>query len=83
MPQTAADDKLVLQGVVDAAFTEDGGLVLLDYKTGGAGKQESELTAQYRTQLTYYSQALAAIWQAPVREAWLYFLDLGQAVRVL
>ena len=77
-----ADDDLLVQGVIDAAFREDGGWVLLDYKTGGRGKSDGELIAEYGEQLAYYRLAIERLWDAPVREAWLCMLDLGRNIRL-
>jgi ATP-dependent helicase/nuclease subunit A len=82
VPGAAPADKLVLQGVIDAAFWEGGGWVLLDYKTGGAGQTEQQLKEAYATQLHYYSRALQDIWQEPVKEAWLCFVDLQKNIRI-
>ncbi|MCL2496655.1 MAG: PD-(D/E)XK nuclease family protein, partial [Clostridiales bacterium] len=82
MPAAAPQDKLVLQGVIDAAFWDDDGWVLLDYKTGGYGRTEQELIESYATQLIYYRRALRDIWREPVKEMWLCFIDLGKNVEI-
>ena len=81
LPLDEADSVLV-QGVIDAAFREDGGWVLLDYKTGGRGKSNEQLLAVYGEQLAYYRQALERLWDGPVREVWLCMLDLGRNIRL-
>ena len=82
IPAAAPQDKLVLQGVIDAAFWDDDGWVLLDYKTGGHSRTEQQLKELYASQLNYYRRALADIWQEPVKEAWLCFIDLGKNIEV-
>lgn len=81
-PGAAPQDKLVLQGMIDAAFWEEGGWVLLDYKTGGHGQAEQQLKQRYAAQLGYYRRALQDIWGQPVKEAWLCFLDLGKNIKL-
>ena len=78
----APQDKLVLQGIIDAAFWEEDGWVLLDYKTGGAGLSGRELKERYTAQASYYCRALQDIWQETVKEAWLCFLDLGENIQI-
>ncbi|MDO4581351.1 MAG: helicase-exonuclease AddAB subunit AddA [Bacillota bacterium] len=75
-------EHFVVQGVFDAAFAEDGGWVLLDYKTGGWGKSDEQLLAQYATQLGYYRRALEQVGGRPVREAYICMLDLRRNIRV-
>ncbi len=73
----ADDDILVLQGIVDLLFEENGKLIVIDYKSGGFGKSISQLQADYQNQIYYYSLALSDIFKQEVAEAYLVFLDLG------
>ena len=87
LPFTMIDDSdkersFVIQGIVDAVFYEEGGWVLLDYKTGGRGKREEELAAYYRPQLTWYRRAVEKLLGGQVRESWLVMLDLGKEIAV-
>jgi ATP-dependent helicase/nuclease subunit A len=66
----------LLRGSVDLAFEEDGGWVLVDYKTdlvSGAGQVE-ELGRRYAPQLRLYASAWEACTGQPVRETLLYFI---------
>ena len=74
--------EVVVQGMLDAAFQEADGWVLLDYKTGGWGKSDEELLSLYGEQLACYKQAMERLWQVPVKEAYLCMLDGGRAVRL-
>jgi len=71
---------VIIQGMLDAAFREPDGWVLLDYKTGGRGKSDGELRSLYQGQLDYYALAIARLWRAPVKEKYLVMLDLGRSV---
>ena len=87
LPFTMIDDSdkersFVIQGIVDAVFYEEGGWVLLDYKTGGRGRSEEELAAYYRPQLTWYRRAVEKLLGGQVRESWLVMLDLGKEIAV-
>lgn len=70
----------MLQGIADCMFEEDGGIVLVDYKTDRVD-DESVLLARYDLQLKLYGAALGRILGKPVREAYLYSFSLGRAVR--
>ena len=80
--EAAADDALLLLGTIDALFEEDGRLILVDYKTGGRGKTDTQLAASYRVQLQQYARAVELLFGTPPAEAWLYMLDLQRTVKV-
>ena len=48
---------MLIQGIIDVYFEEDGELVVADYKTD-AVTQAEELVNRYRVQLDYYARAL-------------------------
>ena len=75
-----ADSDMILQGVLDSCFLEDGAWVLVDYKTDWGDAQM--LSARYRDQMRWYMRALREITGLPVKEAWLYLLRKGEAVQV-
>jgi len=75
-----SDGQLILQGVLDSCFLEDGAWVLVDYKTDWGDPQE--LLARYSGQMRWYMRALRDITLQPVKEAWLYLLRRGEAVAV-
>lgn len=51
------EETVLIQGIIDVFFEEDGKYVVVDYKTD-AVKTEEELVKRYRTQLDYYAEAL-------------------------
>ena len=69
----------IAQGVIDLCFLEDGGWVLVDFKTDRV-KDERELYERYARQLSYYRQALEKATRYPVKECALFSLTLGKAV---
>ncbi len=75
------DASACLQGVIDLCFLEDGGWVLVDYKTDAVDQAET-LIERYENQLLWYSRALTKLTDYPVREAILYSVPLADAVRV-
>ncbi|MCI8553440.1 MAG: helicase-exonuclease AddAB subunit AddA [Clostridiales bacterium] len=74
-------ETVVVQGIADCVFEEEGGLVIVDYKTDQV-KTEAELTARYRDQLRVYAFALAQTYALPVRECLLYAFALSRTVLV-
>ncbi|MEK3837527.1 UvrD-helicase domain-containing protein [Paenibacillus sp. FSL R7-0128] len=78
-------ETVLIQGVIDCLFREEGRLILLDYKTDHIpphGEGLAQLSDKYRFQLELYSKALLDILGEPVSEVWLYFFDGGHAVRL-
>lgn len=78
-------EPVLIQGVIDCLFREDGRLILLDYKTDKVLEDQGgldALTEKYRFQLELYSKALFDILREPVCEIWLYFFDGGHAVKL-
>lgn len=78
-----AGDLVLVQGVIDCLFEEDGGLVLLDYKTDRIDALTDEaLVARHRVQLEWYARAASRIWRQPVRERYLVLLDGCRVIRI-
>lgn len=74
-----AEEEILVQGTIDCCFIEDGGWVLLDYKTDRATDAEA-LTERYRGQLRLYALALERITGIPVREIRLCLLRNGEEI---
>ena len=72
---------MLIQGVIDAWFEEDDGIVLVDYKTDHV-KESSELTSRYKVQIDYYTRALERMTHKKVKERYLYSFTLGESVRI-
>ena len=70
-------EKVLLQGVVDAALIEADGITVIDFKTDRVSPETlSQVTERYRIQVETYAEALSRIYQLPVREKVLYFFGL-------
>ena len=65
--------RILLQGVIDCCFLEEGEWVLIDYKTEARPVDEATLAA-YMAQLRFYRKALEEITGTRVKETLLYFL---------
>ena len=74
------DEKVLIQGIIDAFFEEEGALVLVDYKTDRVNTP-GELWNRYETQMDYYKEALEKLTALPVKERILYSFSLGRCVR--
>ena len=75
------DGEMLVQGSIDCCFMENGGWVLLDYKTDRSD-DAAALTQRYRNQLRLYALALERITGISVREIRLCLLRSGEALEV-
>ncbi len=79
-----AEAPLVVQGMIDCCFEENGKWILLDYKTdryfGEASRQQ--LIDQYRLQINFYAEALANLTGMPVAERILCLVAMGEQIKV-
>ncbi|MFA7215255.1 MAG: helicase-exonuclease AddAB subunit AddA [Bacillota bacterium] len=83
------DETILLQGVIDCFFEEDGKIVLIDYKTDyvNQGDGGSDLTPEierirerYRIQIEHYASALQRITGKPVAGKFLYLFHTGDVI---
>ena len=75
------DETILVQGIIDAYFTEDGETVLVDYKTDRVRKgQEQKLVDLYHVQLEDYAQALERMTGMKVKEKIIYSFTLQKAI---
>lgn len=76
-------DHQIIQGIVDCLFEEQGGWVLLDYKTDrvtNIGNVTDEMAERYSVQLTVYQEAVESILRIPIKERRLYLFAASQEV---
>ena len=73
------NEPIVVQGAVDLLFVEDGGLVIVDFKSD-RNKNESELIDAYSKQLEIYAKACSKILNLPVKELIIYSFALGKEI---
>jgi len=79
----SGDDEILLQGVVDCFFEEDGKLVVIDFKTDRVNEETIHEKARlYSPQLETYADALKRITGKPVKEQYIYFFALDSAYPV-
>lgn len=77
----AAEEKIVVQGIADCVFVEDGELVIVDYKTD-TGVDAEALLDRYSAQLGIYREALSQALGMPVKETLLYSFFMNSTVKV-
>lgn len=76
-----AGEHVLVQGIIDAYFIEDGRIVLIDYKTDFVKREKaSSLYQKYAVQLDYYQTALERLVHLPVSEKMIYSFCLDCAV---
>lgn len=84
-PETPADEaqgeSIIIEGVADCAFEENGELVIIDFKTDRAS-DESELVLHYKEQLSVYRRCLAEVIGLPVKETVIYSFSLGKTIEI-
>ncbi len=71
-----SDERVLIQGIIDAYFEEDDKLILVDYKTDHVDNPEI-LIKRYKTQIDYYTRALEQITEKKVIEKYLYSFRFG------
>ena len=75
------EETVLVQGIIDAFFLEEDGIILLDYKTDTVG-EEKTLQDRYAIQLEYYASALERLFRRPVRERLIYSFCLDRVITV-
>ena len=76
-----ADERVMIQGIADCAFVEDGQLVVVDYKTDRLDT-EQEFREKYSSQVKLYRRALSLCTDYTVKETVLYSFRLGKEISV-
>ena len=78
------DDMLLVQGIIDCFFEEDGGIVIVDYKTDSVNLDNYEmiLSQRYKEQLRLYANAVCQITGKKVKECVIYSVAVNREVKV-
>ena len=80
-PEYDSTQEILIQGIIDAYFEEEDGLVLLDYKTDYV-KTKEELIRRYEKQLEIYADALEQMTGKKVKERVMYSFALANEILV-
>lgn len=83
-PDFMSEEPILVQGIIDCFFEEDGQIIIVDYKTDHIPKENGEeiLRSRYKVQLDYYQRAIEQITGKKVSQRILYSFALGQEVNV-
>ena len=82
-PEWNTKEPVLIQGIIDAFWEEEGAWILLDYKTDSiAAGQEEVLIKRYQVQLQLYKEALERMEGYRVKEVWIYSFALGKSIPV-
>jgi ATP-dependent helicase/nuclease subunit A len=78
------EEGIIVQGVIDLLFREEGGLVVADYKSGhfepDRPGEEARMRETYGGQIALYRRAAEQVFGEPVKEALLYMTRAGVCV---
>lgn len=74
-------EQVLIQGIIDIFFEEEGRIVVADYKTDAVNTSE-ELIRRYKVQLDYYQEALEKLTGKEVSEKIIYSFALGKEIVV-
>ena len=75
------NETILIQGIIDAFFEEDGDIVLMDYKTDRVDKI-TDLIKRYKVQTEYYKEALSRITGKDVKEIFLYSFSFSESIAI-
>ncbi len=76
-----SDEPILVQGMIDAWFCEEDGIVVVDYKTDYV-QDGRELLCKYGKQLDYYQTALEKLTGKQVKEKVIYSFCLRETIDV-
>ena len=83
-PDLPPGEQVLLQGVCDLFFVEDGKIILVDFKSDRVSPGGEAIRAgHYQPQLACYGRALERIFGLPVAEKLLWFFETGRCVSVV
>lgn len=79
-----SEEPILVQGIIDCFFEEDGQIVIVDYKTDHIPKENGEeiLRSRYKVQLDYYQRAIEQTTGKKVSQRILYSFALQKEVEV-
>ncbi len=80
-PDFPETETVLIQGIIDVYFEEDGQIVLMDYKTDVV-EDEEELVKRYKVQLDYYGKVLEDVLSKPVKESMIYSFKLEKELKL-
>lgn len=80
--EEARGETVIIEGVADCAFVENGELVIVDFKTDRAS-DESVLVEHYKEQLSVYRRCLSEVLGLSVKQTVIYSFSLGKTIEII
>ncbi|MBR4184078.1 MAG: helicase-exonuclease AddAB subunit AddA [Lachnospiraceae bacterium] len=80
-PDLDTQETILVQGIIDAYYIRDDGIVVVDYKTDSL-TEESEFTDRYHRQLELYGEALSKATGKQVAGLYIYSFRMGRSISV-
>lgn len=79
-----SDEKVLIQGIIDAFYIENDEVFIVDYKTDRVPKENGEqvLIERYKKQLELYCGAIKQITGMNVRDCYIYSVALNKAISI-
>ena len=81
IPAEFSNEEVLVQGILDCAFEEDGKIVIVDYKTDRERNVE-KLISNYKKQLAVYKKAAKDVFQMEISETLLYSFYLKKEIPI-
>ena len=80
---TYEEESLMLRGIIDLYFEEDGEIVIVDYKTDYIDEgNKQDIIDRYRKQLDLYAEVLNNLTGKKVKEKYLYLFNIDEQVKL-
>jgi len=77
------EEKIVLRGILDCYFEENGEGIIVDYKTDYVSEENtSSIIERYKSQLNFYKEAVEKLLGIKVAKKYLYLFSIDKAVEV-
>ena len=82
LPEELGRETVLIQGIADCVFEEDGKLIIVDYKTDRTTNEE-ELIERHKPQLSTYKDALEQVLGKEVTACYIYAFSLDKEIKVI
>ena len=79
--EQSGDEVIIIEGVADCAFVENGELIIVDFKTDRA-QNGAELAEKYKEQLSVYRRCLGEVLGLPVKQTVIYSFRLNECIEI-
>ena len=75
------EERVLVQGIIDCIVNEKDGFILIDFKTGGKPWEDPvKIAHRYKGQISVYKEAIETIYNKPVKEAYIYLLNMRKGI---